>query len=184
MLLASTDDIKTFLEVSGTSHDTLIDTLLTGVSARVERYLNRLLEKKERTQYFDAGRYNYYLPAYPIDTSATLTITDESSALTVNSDYYVWEDSGRIQFYIAPTLSVPKQIKIIWTGGYVSYKTLPEDIQLAVVLQTSFLFKRRKDIGLLSVSMPDGSISTNNQTELLPEVVKILKSHRRAPGVS
>jgi hypothetical protein len=179
MLLTSIADIKTFLEITNTSFDTMLTLIATMVSARVETYLNRNLEKVARTQYFDAGRRYYYLPAYPIDLTAALTITDGSAAQVINDDYFVWENEGLIEFPTPPSYTDPKQIKIIWTGGYASYDALPQEIQFATILQSAFVFRRRKDIGLNSVTMPDGSINVNAPTDLLPEVQKILRMQRR-----
>jgi hypothetical protein len=54
---------------------------------------------------------------------------------------------------------------------------------MAVIMQTAFIFRRRKDIGLSSISLPDGSISVVAPTELLPEVKAVLKEYRRTPQV-
>lgn len=183
MLLTSVTDVKTFLEITNTAHDSLLTLIVTMVSARIETYLNRNLEKVERTQYFDAGGRYYFLPAYPIDLTAALTITNSDAAQVINSDYYVWETQGLIEFPSPPSYVNPKQIKIVWTGGYATYDVLPQDIQLATVLQSAFVFRRRKDIGLNSVTMPDGSINVNAPTSLLPEVQKILAMWRRQAAI-
>lgn len=183
MLLTSLTDVKLFLEKTDINQDDLLNLVILNVSARIERYLNRLFEKVERTQYFDAGRKYYSLPAYPIDLTAALTVTNSDVAQVVNSDYYVWDDVGAIEFYSEPSYSTPKQIKVIWTGGYATYDLLPQELQFATILQSAFVFRRRKDIGLNSVTMPDGSISVNSPTNLLPEVKQILNSLRRAGSV-
>ena len=181
MLLASLTNLKLFLEITAVTHDTLLTLLLTQISQRVETYLNRNMEKLARTQYFNAGRKYYFLPAYPIDESVTLTVVLDGNTQTKDDDYYVWADKGLIEFETVPTYNEPKQLAITWTGGYVDNATIPADIQMATIMQTAFIFRRRKDIGLSSISLPDGSISVNAPTELLPEVKAILKSHRRSP---
>jgi hypothetical protein len=183
MQLASVDDVKYFLEKTDSDHDTLLDLLLTNVSARIEQFLNRKMHKEARTEYFSAGRSIIYLPAYPIDLSAALSVIDSTETLTINDDYYVWEDEGKIEFYSVPLYVEPKQITITWTGGYLTYATVPAAIQHAVILQTSLIFKRRQNIGNSGVSLPDGSISMMVTESLLPEVKDILKSYRRIPGM-
>jgi len=182
MLLASLDDVKTFLEKTDTQHDGLLEQIITGVSARIELFLNRNLEQKERTQYFDAGKRYYYLPAYPIDITATLTVTLDGTVQDKDDDYFIWEDEGLIEFYSAPTYIEPKQLKIVWTGGYTS-TTVPEDIKYATILQSAYIFRRRKDLGASSVSSPNGSISVSAPTDLLPDVKKLLQSLRRRPSL-
>lgn len=181
MQLASLDDVKSFLEVTDTSFDNLIDLILTKVSARIETFLNRDLLKVERTRYFNAGRRIFYLPAYPIDLSATLTVTFDDTVQTKDDDYFVWETEGLIEFYVEPSYSEPKEIIITWTGGYANTAALPVDLQYAAMLQTALVFRKRKNIGTSSISLPDGSMSMNVTESLLPEVKEILKSFRRKP---
>jgi hypothetical protein len=181
MQLASVSDTKAFLEISSATHDTLLDTLLTQISKRVETFLNRELEKKARTAYFNAGRSKYFLPAYPIDSSVGLVVTVDGVAQVYEDNYYVWFDDGYVEFSITPSYTKPRGVVIGWTGGYAA-ADVPADIQMATIMQVSFVFRRRKDIGLSSISLPDGSIGVNAPTELLPEVKSVLKSYRKTPG--
>lgn len=189
--LVSTTDVKDFLEIdrSKITFDSLLDLLIRSNSKRVETYLNRDLKKESRTKYFNAGRTKYSLSAYPIDTSGTtttaLSVYDGSSLLTVNSDYYVWDAEGVIEFYTAPVYCEPRQIKIIWTGGYTEAITgekllsVPDDLRFACLLQTAYVFRRRNELGLQSISLADGSINSVSSGEFIPQVKGILKSYRR-----
>ena len=184
MDLITLAELKAFLEIktATTDHDALLSSLITGVSARIEKFLNRDLEKKARTKYFNAGRKNYYLPAYPIDLDSPITVVYDETLQVKDSDYYIWEDLGKIEFVLTTVCYRPKEIQITWTGGYAS-NSLPYDISLATTMQTAFIFRRRKDIGVSSISMPDGSLSVNVPVKLLPEVENMLKVHRASPGM-
>ncbi len=192
MRLISLTDLKVFLEKTDTAHDSLLGIIIDRVSAAIEKYLNRNLLKAARTSYFDAGKRYYYLPAYPIDESATLTVTHVSTVKTKNTDYFVRADDGLIEFQKSsiPSYTDPKELIITWTGGYVNSGEastecldVPADIQDAASRQCSYNFRRRKDIGISSVSMPDGSISKNPIDKfLLPEVRDLLKNYRRPAG--
>ncbi len=118
MKIISLETLKTFLEKSDTTHDVLLGMILDQVSSRIERFLNRNLLKTERTKYFNAGRRLYYLPAYPIDLTETLTVLYDGSEQTINDDFWVWEDQGLIEFQTSLTYNEPKQVSITWTGGY------------------------------------------------------------------
>lgn len=176
--------VKAFLEIptATTTYDSLIDSLITQCSKRAETFCNRLFEKTARTQKFNAGRKDIFLPAYPIDSTATLTVILDEETLTVNDDYYVYNDEGWIEFFSTPSYIEPQQISITWTGGYAS-DAVPDDLQYAVMLQVAFMFRRRKDLGVSSISLPDGSMSVNNPADLLPEVKHILRSYKKAPGM-
>lgn len=179
MLLVTLDNLKLFLEKEDTDHDDLLTDIITKVSARVELFMNRSLESKERTLYFDAGRKIYSLPAYPI-SSVVVTVDDEVQ--DVDDDYYIWSEEGLIEFYVEPIYCNPRQVKIVWTGGY-SVGEIPEEVQMAVQAQCAFLFKRRKDIGVNSTTIPDGTVNVNAPFDLLPDVKNILRSFRRRPSV-
>ena len=183
MLLTSLADVKLFLEKVDIAHDDLLTMIITKVSARIETYLNTTFEKIQRTKYFDAGRRYCYLPAFPIDLTAALTVLLDSAVQVKDVDYVVWENEGLIEFFFDTIYLQPKQIVVTWTGGYLTYSDLPEELQYAAVLQSAYMFRRRKDLGLSSVSMPDGSVSVNSPTDLLPDVKNILNSIRRRPTI-
>jgi hypothetical protein len=182
MDLITLAELKSFIGITALDHDTLLSTCITKVSARVEEFLNRQLEKKARTQYFDAGRKNYFLPAYPIDLAAALTVVNYTTTQVLDTNYYVWEDAGKVEFYTAPIKVVPKQIKITWTGGYASSVTIPDPIKLGMLMQCSFLFRKKDTIGVQSVSMPDGSLAISGSFDLLNDVKKVMHTYRRSAG--
>ena len=181
MNLVTLATVKAFLEKTDLTHDALLNSIITQYSKRAEKFCNRLFEKVARTRPYNAGRKDIFLPAYPIDLTAALTVVLDDSTLTVNDDYYVYEDSGWIEFFSTPSYIKPKQLSITWTGGYAS-DGVPDDLQYALMKQIVFVFRRRKDVGVSSVSLPDGSLSVSFPDDLLPEVKQILKSYRRTPG--
>jgi hypothetical protein len=195
MMLVSLTEAKAFLEIATatTDFDSLIGQIIEYVSDRIETFLNRDLTKSYYTSYFDSGRRKYYLNAYPIDATAVITVTVDGTTQTEDDDYYVWDDEGLVEFSWTTTYTDPKQISITWLGGYsvttisvasVSkdiLATIPDSIKFACLLQSAFVFKRRKDIGLTGVSLPDGSFNTIFSGDLLPEVKSILNSYRKHP---
>ncbi len=192
MRLVSLVDVKVFLEKTDADQDELLGLIIDHVSGWIEEYLNRKLTKESRTVYRDAGKRYYYLSAYPIDESATLTVTYDGVLQTKNTDYFVRADDGLIEFhkFAISTYDDPKEMVIVWTGGYASAGSddseclsVPMTIQEAALRQCVYNFRRRKDIGLSSVSMPDGSVSKSPiNSFLLPEVKDLLKNYRRPAG--
>lgn len=192
MRLISLTDLKLFLNITNIVQDRLLGNIIDRVSKRVETYLNRNLLKQARTIYRDAGRRYYYLPAYPIDEAATLTVICDGVTQTKDSDFFVRADDGLIEFQkdAVPSYQDPKEVVITWTGGYASSGegdteclAVPEDIQDAALRQSAYNFRRRNDIGISSVSMPDGSVSkTPIDSSLLPEVKDLLHNYRKPAG--
>jgi len=77
-------------------------------------------------------------------------------------------------------------VGVAWASGtqYLDHSYLsgcPDDARLAALMQMAFAFRRRKDIGISSISMPDGSFSKLVPMKLLAEVVDILRPYRRVP---
>jgi hypothetical protein len=197
-IYASRDSYKLFLTDGGTSElNALQEQILIWTSARVQRYLNRKLKEAERTVIMntDMGGRIYSLPAYPINPAHTVTVSVYDTPQIENSDYWVHYEKGLLEFHVAPVYVQPKGLSVTYTGGYtwsdvegvlstITFVDVPQEVQMACVLQSSYLFQKRKSLGISSISMPDGSVTTGNTIpELLPEVKNILKSFRRWNGM-
>jgi len=199
-MLTSLATVKAFLEIDTdkTNYDSLIVTIIKQVSDRIQTFLNRKLQKEERTQYFTAGRKTYFLSAFPIDEAASFTVSLDDTIQTSNDDYWVWPDSGTMVFDYATSYIEPRQLYVTYTGGYAATDTavgiagistitetvlliVPDSMAYACMLQSAFLFRRRKDIGISSMSLPDGSFNTLYAADLLPEVKNSLMQHRKIP---
>lgn len=185
MKIISLDDLKEFLgeDAIGTSKDALLTSIIEYVSPRIESYLNRYLRKETRQQYFNAGKRLFSLSAYPIDSTTTqVAVLLDGITQTVNLDYSVWDDFGAVEFHYTPSYVEPKQILVEWVGGYAEVDgvlSVPDDIKFAALLQCSYVYRRRKDVGATSMSMPDGSVSSSGGMQLLPEVKEILGVYKR-----
>ena len=184
MQLITLGALKSYLELVNTDHDTLLTSIIAFTSKRFETYCNREFKKELRSKYFDVDNCietkKYFLPCYPID-STTFTATYNTTVMTKDSDYYIWEESGIVEFYYTLTYSHPKQLKIDYYGGYQESNSIievPDDLQYACILQCAFIYRRRKDIGLQSVNLPDGSLNVMAPNDLLPDVKQILNTYK------
>ena len=177
MKLVTVTDLKEFLEKTDSEHDSLLEKIIEYISSDLETAMNRQLEKQERTEYFRGGGKIFALKAPPIDLGSTFTLTIDGDEQTVNDDYYIHSNSGLVEFIVDTEYTEPKQIAVTYTGGWSgtgSSLAVPNDIKMACCLQSSFLFKRRKDIGINQLSMPDGSIGMFSTGEFLPQVQRIV----------
>ena len=185
MKLVSVSDVKTFLEKTDSTHDSLLTLFVEKVSQRIESYLNRKLTKTSYTEYFSSTGKKYNLQAVPIATSPVPVITISGSSYTEDSEYYVWYDEGIIEFVSIPTTSLPKQIKIVYTGGYAAdvngILAVPDDLKYACILQAAADFRNRDNLGLRTLNLPDGSIGIT-MNDLIPSVRQILRQNRLIPS--
>lgn len=183
MRLASTTDLKIFLEKTDSDHDLLLGLILDSISSSIESYTSRKFEKVSRTEYFNAGGDIFQLRAFPIDSAIATVVVVDSTTQTVNDDYYIYYDEGYIEFPSYTTKTDPKEVVITYTGGY-SWTVgsgrinVPDDLMFATLFQAAYVFRNRKNLGMASLSLPDGSITVNNQDEFLPQVVAVLDRYK------
>jgi hypothetical protein len=178
MKLITVANLKEFLEKTDSEHDSLLEQIIEYVSTDLETAMNRQLEKIERIEHFRGGRKVFALKAPPVDNvNNSFVVTIDGDEQHVNDDYYVHTNSGLVEFIVDTEYTEPKQIAVSYTGGYSgtgNSLAVPNDIKMACCLQSSFLFRRRKDIGINQMSMPDGSIGSFLTGEFLPQVQKIV----------
>jgi hypothetical protein len=195
MKLVSLATLKAYLDIPtdvtanyvATNFDILLNIIIDFVSDRIRLYLNRELELEQYTDYVEAGKRKYYLKAFPIINPSTMTVKVDTNTQTFESDYYIRENLGLLEFTYHTTYSNPKQIEVTYIGGYPTVNgivAVPDSIQFACLLQCAFVFRRRKEVGTEWTGTPDvNRISTKyGGMDLLQEVKDILYLHRRQPG--
>lgn len=189
--LTTATRVKTYLEGADTSKDTLIGQLITGVSVRMERRLNRYVDASAaRTEYFDLapGQRTVFLKGYPI-ASVTSIHNDPydrayaASTLIASTDYTIELEDGRIAFpYYAPTTG-QRALKIIYTGGMAAttaaFITAFPEIALACDWQVVHEFHNRTAPGASSVAIGGASIGFVSGLDWLPIVKEAIDGYRR-----
>lgn len=183
MKLISVQDLKNFLgDQIGSTQDDVLASFIEGISQRFETFLGRKLEQDTLTEYFEGGRKNFFLSNYPVSTAQSVGVTIEDVAKTQNTDFWVDNERGVVQFTSQVSQGDPRSIAIAYTGGFVKSKgvlEVPDDLKLACTMQTAFAFRRKRTLGVKGVNMPDGSVTINEPDALLKEVKEILKSYKR-----
>ena len=196
MNLTTLAKVKTLLELAETDWDGLINELIGAVSERCASYCNRDFENKSRVEYHDGGGRYLYLMGLPVAGSITSIYGSDTwewaSGDLINADDYFLHASGMVGYRYGAWPYGPKALKVTYTGGYGSffegegsppegYNPPPDGLEMAVRTQVAYDFNRRKDVGLESVSFPDGSIQKVNSGEFLPSVKAGLNRYRIRP---
>lgn len=194
MDLTTLAEVKDFLAANEVSWDNnfdyLINSLIKAASRQFDTYCNRGFELKERTEIHSGGGRYLFLQCPPI-----------AVIKSIKASYnYEWEEGSEVDDYavVNPDAGIVAHksgqwsygvdgLQVIYTGGLVSLSEdeppvllLPDDLKIAATMQVAYTFRRRKDIGLESVSFPDGSIQKMAK-DLLPEVKAILNPYRLRP---
>jgi hypothetical protein len=183
MDLTTLTKAKALLEQTETDWDDLITELIAAVSERCASYCNRDFEKKERVEYQDGGGNYLYLKGFPLVEIGSIYGSDTwewDEGTLVPADHYQAFGGGLVAYRFGVWPYGPKALKVTYTGGYDVDET-PADLEMAVRTQVAYEFRRRQDIGLESVSFPDGSIQKMSSGEFLSSVKQVLERYRIRP---
>lgn len=200
MDLTTTTRVANLINAGGAapaSFTTTAAILVSTVSAAVERYLDRGMQTAARTEYFDVTNDQrvFALKAYPVssvtgvwfDVEQTWDATTELSSAEYRSPVY--DPRGLLtlsipqKIYITPGVDVAyRAMKVSYTGGMAAdtnaFIAAFPDIAGAVDHQVAYLWHRRNELGLASVSGDAGSVSPGAES-WLPWVKTVLDQYRR-----
>jgi hypothetical protein len=195
MDLTTLAKVKALLELTETDWDGLITELIGSVSERCASYCNRDFENRSRVEYHDGGGRYLYLRGLPVVGSITSIYGSDTwewaSGDLIDSGDYFLHASGLVGYRDGAWPYGRKALKVTYIGGYFAfsaggtlpagYNPPPDDLEMAARTQVAYDFNRRKDVGLESVSFPDGSIQKVNSGEFLPSVKAALNRYRIRP---
>jgi len=192
--------VKQRLGLTGTATDSDIDAtiagIITGFEALAETFCERKLFRPDAavTEYYAGCGEKLRLFYYPIISITSIKESldydfDNTDALTVNDDYRIANGgkNGIIQRLYSWWLDIEDSIQVVYKGAYTPVgetlgtgeTALPADLTEAAIMQCSFIYKRRDDIGLTAVSYDGSSIQKFSAMDFLPLVKDILQKYRR-----
>lgn len=165
----TTTEAKTHLNITSSTYDTYIGTLITAARRQIERYLNRALITQSWKVYYDCWKHELLIPfgnlqvnTYAVGPPEVLAspvvkyYNTDGILTTLTESTYYWvvttSDPGRIiRKYDAtyPELQYgrPDAIEIAFTAGYgAAASAIPDDIKHAMKLLIGNYFEQRADI--------------------------------------
>lgn len=178
------------IETAITTWDSILETLIDGVSEAFNRSCDRTLAKATYTgAYLDGpGTRELVLPNFPV--ISITSVEEDDLALTEGDeyDYLLYAESGILWRVGGDWLLGPKTVKITYTAGYIAIpgagetESIPADLKLAALQQVAAEWQaiKNKSWGKLSDSGPDGaSITRFESGQFLREVRQVLERYRR-----
>ena len=151
----STADAKTYLNVSTSLHNTLIDNLVSAARIHYENYTGTAVITQSITQTWDLTPEcaEFELAINPV-TAAVVSYKD------ANGSYQVWSSANYTLDTISPLARVVKlataswpttgdfiaKWKVVYDAGYASAAAVPEDVISSILLMVGFLYENREDI--------------------------------------
>lgn len=179
MSLVTLENVKTFLGITGTSKDSLLNLLIPQASSMFETLVDRTFDQTTYTneEYDGSGNREIQLDHYPVITFTMLekrnTFDNKDDWEEINStDYWVDNDTGIITRttnfldwdtqYRDPELSTEIQFELgkrnyraTYTAGYAE---IPQDVQGVVMMMIGELVNTRNKGGIESETLGDHTI--------------------------
>lgn len=162
----STDDAKTYLNVTNTLHNTLIDNLVSASRILYENYTGTAVISQTITQVWDFTPCgdSFELAVSPLITSTlpVLSYTDTNGSYqTFSASDYTLDSISPLARIVKKTTSnwpstgdFPNRWKCVYLAGYANAAAVPEDVIDAIMLLVGFLYENREDIPIGETSNP------------------------------
>jgi len=196
----TTTRVKALLDITSSTHDTVLGTLIATVSQRIESFIDRPLETTARTEEYDIRPRQrvLFLRAYPLTAQgdiANIKIAldwDFAAATAVTStDYHVDLNTGAIHFnfypitqYLGNTMATaPNAIQVVYTGGFgATVSDIIDDypaIASACETQVIAMWRRRDEPMVKSTRIGEYGSTVEGPVHFLPDVIEALIPYRR-----
>ena len=192
--------VKALLDITSSTHDAVLGTLVDTVSQRIESFIDRPLEATARTEEYDIRPRQrvLFLRAYPLTAQgdiANIKIAldwDFAAATAVTStDYHVDLNTGAVHFnfypitqYLGNTMATaPNAIQVVYTGGFATSTanlvTNYPAIAYAADTQVIAMWRRRDEPMVKSTRIGDYASTVEGPVQFLPDVIEALIPYRR-----
>lgn len=186
--LCSLSDVKSFLGISVSTYDSLLEILIDSVTDWIESECGGRRFKDEGADIeevydgdFDStGRRKIFLRRYPVNeidetqgiefnlgTQGTPSWTKQS-----REDWTLIPDRGEIVFD-APLIQGKQNIRLSYQGGFT---TIPNDLRLACIKMVAKEFDKRNSQGATQESVGGGSVTWNENID--PSAIKLFQKYR------
>lgn len=188
--------LKTYLGISVTTYDTVLDYVIDATTDFVLHYCDRVFQQTAYSnQVYDGTGTKYLLlKNYPVVSGETFTLQERDSSINKSSfstissdDYFVKNDEGIVSHMTSIFTKVDQHYRITYTAGYdydTSSKTLISvnlgDLEYAVWKLCAVMYYQRKSSGdISSERIGDYSVTYMKEVMTDPEVLAILNKYKR-----
>ncbi len=181
--LVSLAEAKTFLKISASSEDSVIEDFINRASIWANDYTGRRLKSRSNSDVYDGdGSDLLLLRDYPLVSIVDLRIDDGSyegaPPQTTSEDYTLNLPSGLIKLKNGVLFVKGFQnVDITYTAGYT---TAPETVKEAVLLYVGHLYRRQyadQKFGVQSETVGDRT-TTYGSDDIIPKAKSLLNPYR------
>ena len=179
--LCSSSEVKSYLGLTGSTHDDVIAALITPASEAIENFCRREFDETSHTEYFDGlDKDRIVLSHRPVTAVSGLwddPSRDFDDASLVDTDEYVIdEERGIIRLLAGAFSDGVRNVKVTYTGGYA---TIPKDVaQACVMLVAAWLHRGREGADGLTARNAGGTAQQFESQSLPAAVRQVLLPYR------
>jgi len=183
--LCTIDDLKLYAEIEGTGkYDMLLNTIIESMTKRFEQQCNRVFEHSganDITEYFSGFKGQTIVIVKRPPITAFTSLADDTSRvyatiLVDGTDFVRTDAEGKLELDGFTFSAGLNNIRVVYRGGYTE-DSIPADLAMACLLQSTALFKWRTNEGVASISNQGGNVSLFEPIKLLPEVKSTLAKY-------
>ncbi|MGA9723312.1 MAG: head-tail connector protein [Candidatus Binatus sp.] len=190
--------VKTYLQIGFATDDALLNDLIAGYSAAVEKYCTRSISGViAQTDIMDGGYKEFVLKRRPVVSLTAVTDRIDSSVVDP-SLYDLDPDAGMV---LAGTPAYDATVGVLdlsafsrsqpdgepvwgfgrrrWQLDYThGYATVPNDVQLAVKILVAGRYNRRDDLSSETVGDYNYHADTGDSSSWTPQVEQLLANYK------
>lgn len=149
MALATTANLKQYLGISGSEHDSRLAELVSQSQGLIERWARRRFDSQTYTaQTIDgSGRPALMLPQYPVVTLSEIRVDAArsfgSETVIASDRYFVESAAGLVHLKSGVWLAGDSVVLVTYTAGYAS-DAIPSDLKTACLITAADLWSRSR----------------------------------------
>lgn len=176
------NDLKTFLGITGSDKDSLLEMLINQATDYIETRADRRFADTVYTEekYDGTGQNEIVLKQFPVISFTKLeknNASDNSDSWEEVSGSDYWVDDAEGVVTKTTNFSKGKQnYRATYTAGY---ESIPYDLQFLAMSLISDMYNRRKNMGVLKETLGDHSIDFEKAMQENPALMRIISNYRK-----
>lgn len=178
-------DVKTHLDISVSTWDTVIENLINMCTQYAMNYCGGrrfIAPASDETEYYDGDdKGMIFLDSWPVQSITSVSYASGDydnqtwTAYNAASDYR--RDMKRGILHFGGLDRGVQNIRVIYTAGYADSDAVPWDLKLGIIEAVSKEFDRRKSQGVSAESVGGASVTWSMKWD--PNLTTILDNYRR-----
>jgi len=150
------DEAKSYMKVTMTQDDTLIDSLIQAATTELERYTNRIFIERTFLGEYDAIEFSKFevegfveIRRSPLGSITSIEVIQGGSGVAVTGTVEKDNFSYARVLFDDPLPSydndVARPLQIVFTAGYGAATDVPDEDKLAIMKLVNFHYRNRGD---------------------------------------